>query len=181
MAEARGFHREVLRSLERALRTPLAEHRDGELIRSSDFYDMLRERNVSITHTSEVLKRMEALPRPSRPFEKWLANSLERPTEASDPRQNDGPASYTTAAPSDPRPRNRQDTPGSPGPRRFNGPKHDSHLRQVTREDILAHADTLHGNQRRNVLVSLNMMISMRRTASYSATPQATSGSAQQP
>jgi integrase len=161
MAEARGFHLEVLRSLERTLRMLLAEHRDGELIRSSDFYDMLRERNVSITHTSEVLKRMGVLldDRPA-PFEKWLANSLDR----LDPGIRSEAERWARFL-HDGGPRSRSRAPGTAKeylrlarPALLEWSEHYSHLRQVTREDILAHADTLHGNQRRNVLVSLRSL-----------------------
>ena len=52
-------HLPHLRSLlNRTLIVLLAEHRDGELIRSSDFHGVLRDRKISAEHISEVLERM---------------------------------------------------------------------------------------------------------------------------
>ena len=58
----------------------LAKHREGELIRVSDFHDVLRERGASIERTIEILTGMGILAddRPAlSTFERWLAGKLD--------------------------------------------------------------------------------------------------------
>ena len=78
MAEARGISPHLRSLLNRTLIMLLAEHRGGELIRSSDFHGVLRDRKISTEHISEVLERMGVLldDRPAS-FEKWLTVKLD--------------------------------------------------------------------------------------------------------
>ncbi len=78
MAESRGFDPAVRRRLNRTLIMLLAEHRGGELIRSSDFHHVLRKRGASVEHTSEILQKMDVLldDLPAT-FEKWLQRKLD--------------------------------------------------------------------------------------------------------
>jgi integrase len=161
MAEARGFPEIVRRDLNRTLAMLLAEHRDGELIRSSDFYDVLRDQSVSIKHTSEILQKMGVLldDRPTG-FEKWLAAKVEglapgirSETERWARTLHDGS------------PRSRPRARGTittyvkyARPVLLEWSERHSHLREITREDILAHANTQHGTHRRNMLVAIRSL-----------------------
>jgi hypothetical protein len=161
MAEARGFEEEVRRSLNRTLVMLLAEHRDGELIRSSDFHNVLRDRNANIKHTSEILRRMGVLldDRPTT-FEKWLAVKLDglapgihSATERWARALHDG-AQRSQA-------RSRVTVKiylRTIRPALLEWSDRYIHLREVTREDILDHLKPLHGEQRRITLVALRSL-----------------------
>jgi integrase len=168
MAEAHGFDPVVLRELNMTLVMLLAEHCDGELIRSSDFYDVLRERNVSIRHTSEVLETMGVLDddrTATFTFENWLANKLEglapgirSETEAWAHALHDGTPRTPPMAPVTVK-----------GYFRFARPallewsaRH-NHLREVTLNDILAHLDSLYGSERSGTLVALRSLFTWAR------------------
>ena len=98
MAEARGISPHLRSLLNRTLIMLLAEHRDGELIRSSDFHGVLRDRKISTEHISEVLERMGVLldDRPAS-FEKWLAVKLDGLAPGIRSEHNGGCAPCTTA------------------------------------------------------------------------------------
>jgi hypothetical protein len=99
MAEARGFDPTVWRALNRNLVMLLADHSGGELICTSDFHRVLRDRGASIAHTTEVLQEMGILgdDRPTS-FEQWLVGKLDGLAQVSARRPNGGRAPCATAA-----------------------------------------------------------------------------------
>jgi site-specific recombinase XerD len=152
-AEARGFGEAIRGDLNRTLVMLLAGHRDGELIRSSEFYGVLRERGVSIQHTSEILARMGIL-HDDRPavstWERWLAEKLDGLSPGIRAETERWARALREGSP-----RNRARDPETlanylrrAGPALLDWSHRYHHLRQVTRADILAHLDTLHGHQR---------------------------------
>ncbi len=161
MAEARGFHQNTRHMLKQTLVMLLAEHRDGELIHSSDFHNVrghdVRGRNVSIRHTSEVLERMGVLldDRPTT-FEKWLADKLEglapgirSETERWVRALHDGGMRTRTRSP-----KTVRSYLGSVRPSLLEWSERYNNLRQVTRADILANAEPLYGQERQIMLVA---------------------------
>jgi integrase len=152
-AEARGFGEPTRGDLNRTLVMLLANHREGELIRCSDFYGVLRERRVSIERTVEILARMGVLD-DDRPvvstFERWLAGKLDglvpgirSETERWARALHDGSAR---------KPARKPETLANylrvARPALLEWSRRYHHLREVTRADILTHVDALHGRQR---------------------------------
>ena len=161
MAEARGISPHLRSLLNRTLIMLLAEHRDGELIRSSDFHGVLRDRKISTEHISEVLERMGVLldDRPAS-FEKWLAVKLDglapgirSETERWVRALHDGGPRSPARDPDTTRKYLRLARPAL-----LEWSARYQHLREVTREDILAHVDRLHGRERRVTLVALRSL-----------------------
>ncbi len=161
MAEARGISPHLRSLLNRTLIMLLAEHRDGELIRSSDFHGVLRDRKISTEHISEVLERMGVLldDRPAT-FEKWLAVKLDglapgirSETERWVRALHDGGPRSPARDPDTTRKYLRLARPAL-----LEWSARYQHLREVTREDILAHVDRLHGRERRVTLVALRSL-----------------------
>ncbi len=152
-AEARGFGEVVRGDLNRTLVMLLAGHRDGELIRSSEFYGVLRERGVSIQHTSEILARMGILDddRPATcAFERWLAEKLDGLSSGIGAETERWARALHEGSP-----RNRARDPETVAnyvraarPALLDWSERFHHLRQVTRGDVLAQLETLHGGQR---------------------------------
>ncbi|MGH3159977.1 MAG: hypothetical protein ACRDNF_25845, partial [Streptosporangiaceae bacterium] len=163
LAETHGFGPITLREINRTLIMLLAEHRDGELIRSSDLHDRPRERGENIKHTSEVLQRMGVLldDRPATfTLEKWLDEKLEglAPGIRSE-------AERWARALHDGGPRSRARSPGTVKtylrairPSLLEWSACYEHLREVTREDILAHAERLYGQERQVTLVAFRSL-----------------------
>jgi hypothetical protein len=166
IAEARGFDPIVRRALNRTLVMLLADHADGQMLRASQFYPVLLARGTSITHTSEVLDAMGILvdDRPAT-FDVWLEAKL------------DGLAPGIRAETSrwarvlrdgGPRTRARDEqtvrlyvSAVRPAPLAWSAGR--DHLREVTREEVLAHAETLHGHQRQTTVVALRSLFAWAR------------------
>jgi hypothetical protein len=161
MAELRGFHPKVHRALNRTLVMLLSEHRDGELIRSSDFHQVLRGRGTSIEHTSQILQKMGILldDRPP-PFEKWLQRTL----DGLAPGIHSETVRWARTL-HDGSPRSRPLSPNTTYKYLRNArlpllewSARYQHLREVTREDVLAHINLLHGQQRQQRMVVLRSL-----------------------
>lgn len=161
MAESRGFSPKVHQALNRTLVMLLGEHRDGELIRSSDFHQVLRNRGTSIEQTSEILQKMGVLldDRPTT-FQKWLQRKLDglAPGIRSETERwahalhNGTPRSQ----PKSPHTAKKYLRNARPALLEWSARYH--HLREVTREDILAHIDGLHGHQRQQRMSALRSL-----------------------
>jgi hypothetical protein len=174
MAEARDFDRFKLRELNRTLVMLLAEHRDGELIRTSDFSHLLRGRWASFKDTTEVLESMGVLiqdpPSPtfhnsSRTFDNWLASKLEGlapglrvETERWARTLHDG---GPRARPHTRRTVTTYVRSVRPALLQWSASYH--HLREVTREDILAHAERVSGQERRTMMVAFRSLFGWAR------------------
>lgn len=166
MAETRGFDGRVHRELNRNLVALLAGYAEGDTIRVSDFRGVLASRGASQAHTIEVLTAMGILADDRPPaFDTWLASRLDGLAPAiavqarrwvlvlrdggprRHPRKPATAAAYLTAA----RPALLAWSAG-----------HD-HLREITREEVLAHLDALRGDARIAALVALRSLFTWAR------------------
>lgn len=161
MAEARGWDEVVLGAVNRALVLLLADHIDGDVVDVTDFAGELRRRCHSIERTSEVLAAMGILRDERRPtFLRWLDGKLSGlPSGLRDPVEewarllhDGGPRTqarshltvrvYVTAL----------------RPVLLDWSSHRGHLREVSRDDVLAQIARLHGHQRMSALVALRSL-----------------------
>jgi integrase len=161
MAETRGFDDRVHGELNRNLVALLAGYAEGDTIRVSDFRRILASRGASQARTIEVLTAMGILADDRPPtFDTWLASRLGglAPAIAAQARRwvlvlrDGGPrrhprkpataAAYLNAA----RPALLAWSAG-----------HD-HLREITREEVLAYLDGLRGDARIAALVALRSL-----------------------
>ncbi len=161
MAEARGFEPVKRRILNRTMVMLLADHRDGETIRTSDFQALVRRHGDSVEHAVEVLQAMGVLfdDRPAT-FETWLVGKL------------DGLAPGIGAetgrwirALRDGGPRSRARDEGAvrgylyaARPALAEWSVEHDHLREVTRDDVLTHANPLVGRQRQMTLGAIRSL-----------------------
>jgi len=161
MAEARGFDPIVRRALNRNLVMLLADHAAGEVLRTSDFYEVVRDRGASLAHTTEILQAMGIL-RDDRPqaFERWLAGKLDglAPGIRSEARRW-----ARTLHDGGPRARARErDTVQrylrAARPALLAWSAGYQHLRQVTRADVVAYVEALHGHPRRSAMAALRSL-----------------------
>ena len=167
MAEARGFDPTVGRALNRNLVMLLADHSGGELICTSQFHRVLRDRGASIAHTTEVLQEMGIL-RDDRPtsFEQWLAGKLDglSPGIRSETQRwartlrDGGPRAHA---------RDQATVQGylrAVRPALLAWSASYDHLREVTHAAVLAHAETLRGHQRQTTVVALRSLFAWAKT-----------------
>jgi hypothetical protein len=139
----------------------LADHTDGELIYTSDFHRVLRDRGASIAHTTEVLQAMGILcdDRPTT-FEQWLADKLDglAPGIRAETQRW-----ARTLRDGGPRAHARDETTvqgylRAVRPALLAWSASYDHLREVTHADVLAHAELLHGRQRHTTTVALRSL-----------------------
>jgi hypothetical protein len=151
----------VRRALNRTLLMLLADHTDGQVLRASQFYPMLRARGTSIAHTTQILQTMGIFvdDRPAT-FDTWLQAKL------------DGVAPAIRAETSrwarllrdgGPRSRTRDEQTvrayvSAVRPALLAWSAGYDHLREVTRDDVVAHVEALHGHQRQMALVALSSL-----------------------
>ena len=160
MGETRGYGSAKLSALNHTLVMLLAEHADGEMIRTSDFGEIVHRHGGSIRHTVEVLGTMGILIDDRTPaFETWLENKLDglapgigtevggwfRVLYEGGPRSA---AHHVTA----------RTYLNSARPALIEWSSRRTHLREVTRDDVLAHTDPLVGNERKRTMVALRSL-----------------------
>ncbi|USX56404.1 integrase [Lentzea sp. HUAS12] len=161
MAETRGFDPIVRRTLNRNLVMLLAAHADGDTVRVSDFQHVIRNRGGGLIHILDVLATMGILhdDRPSV-FDTWLESKLDNLAPAiahhvqrwahvlrdggprHRPRRPETAMTYLNAA--------------RPALQTWSGTY--DHLREVTRDDVVAHLDLLRGESRMHALVALRSL-----------------------
>jgi integrase len=161
MAEARGWDEVVLGAVNRSLVLLLAEHTDGDVVDVTEFAAELRRRCHSIEHTSEVLAAMGILRDERRPtLHRWLdgkltglPSGLRNPVEEWARLMHDGG------------PRTQARSPLTVRvyvmalrPILLDWSCHRGHLREITRDDVLAQIGRLHGHQRMSALVALRSL-----------------------
>ncbi|MGH3029760.1 MAG: tyrosine-type recombinase/integrase [Gaiellaceae bacterium] len=160
-AEARGFDPIVRCALNRNLVMLLADYRGGEPIRSSAFHAVLRDRGASIAHTSDVLEQMGILldDRLST-FETWLAGKLDGLTPGirseverwTRTLRDGGPRSW---------PRSESTARNylhAIRPLLLEWSELHQHLREITRDHILAAIGELYGHERHKALLALRSL-----------------------
>jgi hypothetical protein len=167
MAEVRGFDPVVRRALNRNLVMLLAHHTDGELICTSDFHRVLRDRGASIAHTTEVLQAMGILcdDRPTT-FEQWLASKLDGLAPGIRAETQRWARTLRDGGPRT-RARDQATVQGylrAVRPALLAWSATYDHLREVTHDDVLAHAEALHGHQRHTIVVALRSLFAWAKT-----------------
>lgn len=161
IGEARGWSRGVRSGVQRGLRILLSPHVDGDVVFYTAMFDALRRLNLSCDRTADVLTEMGILVDDRRSsFEDWLDGKLDgiapgiaRETEAwLRTLRNGGP----------------RREPRSIGtvwqyarivrPVLLDWSQRHDHLREISREDVLAVLDVLHGAARQSTLIGLRSL-----------------------
>jgi len=161
MAQTRGFDPIVRRALNRNLVMLLADHGEGDQVRVSDFHDVIRNQGGSLVHVIDVLSRMGILLDDRPPvFDTWLKSKVDdlAPAIASQVRR-------WALVLRDGGPRRKPRNPGTAiayvgavRPAMLAWSNTHDHLREVTREDLVAYLDTLRGDPRMCALVALRSL-----------------------
>ncbi|MFC4062620.1 hypothetical protein ACFOWE_30340 [Planomonospora corallina] len=163
LGQARGWKRGICEDIEQGLAILLAGRVDGEPVLHSEMLPFLRKRVIGVGRTTDVLKRMGLFHDDRRPpFEDWLIGKLDglapgigRDVESWLRILHDGG------------PRNKARAPATVygymsriQPILLAWSQRYDHLREVTRDDVVAMLDQLHGNQRRDALIALRSLLS---------------------
>ncbi|MFB9830727.1 hypothetical protein [Actinoallomurus acaciae] len=144
----------------------LSSHAAGDLVRYSELFPAMRALDISVERAAEVLAAMSVfLDDRSSSFENWLerkldglADGIRQPTESWLRTMRDGgprtkprdPATVWTHM-------------GYVRPTLLAWSQRYDHLREVTRDDVLAALDELTGSRRSNLLVSLRSLFTFAR------------------
>ena len=167
-AEARGFEPAKRGALQRVLVMLLAGHRSGELIRTSDFHDVVRRHGASVDHTIEVLQTMGVLVDDRPPiFDTWLAGKLDGLAPAIQ-AETQRWARILHDGGTRTQPRNEQTVRiylVAVRPVLLEWSTRYHHLREVTRDDVVAYLDTLLGQPRSTTHVALRSLFGWAQTA----------------
>ncbi|WTJ48500.1 hypothetical protein OH786_38485 (plasmid) [Streptomyces atratus] len=161
LAEARGWSRRVRLDVDRALVVLLAPHTEADVIRYSEIIAPLRALDSSIERTAEVLESMSILVDDRRPsYKDWLEKRLDG-LAAGIRREAEG--WNRTLRGGGPRTRPRDQATvwaylNAVRPALLEWSERYDHLREVIRDDVLAHVKTLHGHERRQTLVALRSL-----------------------
>ncbi|GAA2406097.1 hypothetical protein GCM10010191_12610 [Actinomadura vinacea] len=162
MAQTHGWSGTVHRAVNRSLVMLLADHHDGEVVRTSHLREVMRRHRHPLRRTTQVLEAMGILidDRPAA-FQVWLNAKLAdlAPAIAAHTR-----TWALTLRDGGPRVRARGDQHARgylhaalPALRDWSARYH--HLREITRDDVLAHLDTLHGHRRMMAAVTLRSLL----------------------
>ncbi|WP_199790973.1 hypothetical protein [Streptomyces sp. FXJ7.023] len=161
LGESRGWSRWIASDVNRALVIVLSGFRDGESIRYSELFPALRVRGLPVVRTAEVLDRPGLFADDRAPaVDRWLERKLDgmptgihRAVEAwvrtlldggprSEPRSRHTAWAYL----------------GEIRPVLLEWSSRYDHLREVTREDIIAVRDAATGKQRESRIVALRSL-----------------------
>lgn len=161
LGEARGWGRGIRFAVRRGLVILLSQHADGDVVRYTEMVPALRRLGISSERVADVLTEMGILVDDRRSsFEDWLerkldglASGIRRDVETWQRTLRDGG------------PRTRPRTIGTVWNHMNNARpvllewsvRYD-HLREVTRDDVLAALEGLHGVRRGNTLVALRSL-----------------------
>jgi integrase len=159
--ESRGWRRGLRFSLRRALIILLSRHEPGDTVRYSEIIQVQQAFDVSAGRTAEVLQEMGVLDDDRRPsFEGWLERKLDGMAPGI---RSDAEAWLRTLRDGGPRSRPR-DIASAWNHMLYLRPallawsSHYGHLREVTRDDVLAVLGELHGSRRTNVLLAMRSL-----------------------
>ncbi|MFF4448717.1 hypothetical protein [Streptomyces sp. NPDC001502] len=161
LGEARGWPRKVRFSVDRALIILMSRHIGGDAVRHSELYPALRPRRLNMELTIEVLDHIGVFLDDRTPsFEHWLQRKLDgiapgirRDVEHWIRLLHDG----------GPRSQPRDEATvwnylNRIRPVLIDWSSRYDHLREVTRDDVLAQLDALHGSQRQHTLIVLRSL-----------------------
>ncbi|MEW2729102.1 tyrosine-type recombinase/integrase [Streptomyces albidoflavus] len=161
LAEARGWGRNIRFAVNRGLALLLTRYVEGDVIRHSEIFTPLRSRDLPVGHVITVLEEMGIFEDDSEPsFEGWLAGRLEglAPGIRSETER-------WTRVLRDGGPRSLPRREGTVWlylnrvrPALLEWSNSYDHLREVTRDDVLAYLKTLHGHQRHDQLIALRSL-----------------------
>jgi hypothetical protein len=160
-AEARGWTRRVRFGVQRGLVIVLSQHAEGDTVRHSEMFPALRALDIGAERVAEVLEEMGVLVDDRRPaFEDWLDRKLDGLAPGI---SGEVEAWQRVLYDGGPRTRARHRSTGNnylnsvlPALVAWSGRYH--HLREVTRDDVLAVVATVHGAQRSNTIVALRSL-----------------------
>lgn len=161
LGEARGWPRRTQLNVDQALVIVLTGHAEGDTVRYSEIFPVLRARGLSTERTTEVLDRIGVFldDRPMS-FDLWLevkldglATGIARDVEDWARLLHDG----------GPRSRARHVATvwnylNRIRPVLLEWSNRYDHLREVIRNDVLTHLDTVHGSQRQATIVALRSL-----------------------
>jgi len=156
--EARGWRPKVHAEVRRAPVLVLAGFADGDMVRRSELAPAMRALGIGADRAAEVLDEMGVLADDRRPsFEDWLERKLDGLAEGVG-----HPAGAWVRTLRDGGPRSTARHPATAmahmnnlRPVLLDWPARHGHLREVTRDDVVAVLEDLHGSRRSNVLVWL--------------------------
>ncbi|NYI86688.1 hypothetical protein HNR02_000011 [Amycolatopsis endophytica] len=163
MAEARGFTPQLTRTLTRNLTMLLTRYVDGELIRYSSYHPMLTGRGSSLAQTTEILQTMGILLDDRQPtFARWLEAKLTDIAPGIRDETRRRVQLMHTGGPRT-RARNHRTLRGYIDllrPVLLAWSEHHDHLREITRNEVVAAIAPSHGIRRQITLVALRSLFS---------------------
>ncbi|HEX2806992.1 MAG TPA: hypothetical protein VHN80_12570, partial [Kineosporiaceae bacterium] len=166
MAETRGWEPHLRQGMQRVLVMLLSEHTDGQMIAASDFHRITTKHATNTDHVAEILTIMGVLndDRP-RTFDVWLAAKTDTVRAAIG---RDVRTWATTLHDGGPRVRARNPATATGYlnaalPALVSWSSRYDHLREVTRPDVQAYLDTLHGHAREIALTALRSLFAWAR------------------
>jgi hypothetical protein len=161
LGEARGWSRWVTSDVDRALVIVLSGHTEGETIRYSEIFPTLRGRGLPVGRTAEVLDQMGLFTDDRAPaVDRWLDRKLHEVAQGIRGEVESWARGLLDGGPrSAPRARhtawaylNEIQPVLLEWSNRYN------HLREVTREDVIAARDAASGKQRESRIVALRSL-----------------------
>ncbi|MFC5828039.1 tyrosine-type recombinase/integrase [Nonomuraea insulae] len=161
MAQARGWSAIVRCTTQRTLVMLLAGHADGDTIRTSDIHQVISRRSNSFRRAVEILDTMGVLDddRPTS-FDLWLQRKLDSLAPGITVTV-DGWARALLHGTSRTLPRSQSTVAANVRviqPALLDWSAAYDHLREVTRADVLAQLDALHGHHRQTVACALRSL-----------------------
>lgn len=162
IGEARGWTRWVASDVDRALVILLSGHVDGDKIHYSALFPMLRAHGLSVERTAEVLGELGLVDDDRVPaFESWLNRNL---ADLAPGIRTDVEHWLRTLRDGGPRTRPRSPQTAwvylrSARPALLTWSNRYDHLREVTRDDILAVIDQLTGHERHHTLTVIRSLL----------------------
>ncbi|WP_218021613.1 tyrosine-type recombinase/integrase [Nocardia acidivorans] len=165
-AETYGFDPTVRRALNRNLIMLLATHADGDLVQVSDFHRLIRRHGGALVHVLDILSTMGILFDDRPPiFDTWLAAKLDglAPAIAHHVEQwahtlHDGGPRQRARAPT-----TAMAYLNAARPALLAWSACHDHLREITRNEVLAHLADLRGEPRAIALVGLRSLFEWAR------------------
>ena len=161
LGEARGWKRGLRFDVARGLRIVLSVHAEGEIISYTAMFPALRALEISVERVGEVLAEMNVLVDDRRPsFETWLERKLDGLAGGI---RDDVEAWLRTLHHGGPRtqargPKAAWNFFARVRPVLTDWSANHHHLREITRDEVLAVLDDHHGTARSNLLVALRSL-----------------------